>query len=354
MESALLLAERGLGRTSPNPVVGALVVSPDGVVLGTGYHERAGEPHAEVHALRAAGDRARGATLYCTLEPCCHMGRTGPCVERIVAAGIARVVAAVEDPNPLVSGQGFAYLRAHAVVVDVGVGRKPATLLNQPFFTWVRKRRPFVVLKAATSLDGYIAASPGVRTRITSGAALRRAQRLRAEVDSVGVGSGTILTDDPLLTVRELYRELPLVRVVFDRRLRTPPTARVLSTIASGPVVIMASPLAIETDGARANALREAGAEVDPAGGTLETALRRLADLGVTSLSVEGGAILHGAFWDRGLVDFVQLFVSPTKIGPGGVGLLPGRAFSVAALADAHAETCGVDVVITGYVHRTC
>jgi diaminohydroxyphosphoribosylaminopyrimidine deaminase/5-amino-6-(5-phosphoribosylamino)uracil reductase len=154
MERALFLAERGRGRTSPNPLVGAVIVSPDGVVVGQGAHERAGEPHAEVHALTSAGERARGATLYCTLEPCCHRGRTGPCVDRIVEAGVARVVAACEDPNPLVSGRGFSYLRAHGVTVEVGLGAAAAATLNQPFFTLMREGRPFVILKAATSVDG--------------------------------------------------------------------------------------------------------------------------------------------------------------------------------------------------------
>ena len=168
------------------------------------------------------------------------------------------------------------------------------------------------------------------------------------------MGSGTILTDDPMLTVRELYRERPLMRVVFDRRLRTPPTARLLSTIESGPVVIMTTSAAIEANPARAKALADAGARLEPAGESLDAALKRLADLEVTSLLVEGGAALHGACWDRGLVDFVQLFVSPTAIGAKGVPLLGGRAFSITALTDARTETCGVDVVVEGYVHRTC
>src|SRR5262245_19902833 len=170
MERALFLAARGRGRTSPNPMVGAVVVAADGVVVGQGFHERAGGPHAEVHALDMAGARAAGATLFCTLEPCAHVGRTGPCAQRIVAAGIRRLVAAIEDPNPLVSGRGFAFLRAHGVQVEVGVRGNEAARLNQPFFTLMRDRRPFVILKAATSLDGCMAAAPGVRTILTSAA----------------------------------------------------------------------------------------------------------------------------------------------------------------------------------------
>src|SRR6185436_6174484 len=161
MARALFLAERGRGRTSPNPMVGAVVVSSDGVVVGQGYHQRAGEAHAEVHALDMAGQRARGGTLYSTLEPCSHLGRTGPCVVRIVEAGIELVVAAVIDPNPRVSGRGFAFLSEHGVRVEIGQGREAATELNQPFFTLVRKRRPFVIMKAALSQDGFMAATPG-------------------------------------------------------------------------------------------------------------------------------------------------------------------------------------------------
>src|SRR5439155_6247348 len=231
MRRALEHARRGLGRTTPNPIVGACVITAEGVIVGDGAHERAGEPHAEVHALNEARERARGATLYCTLEPCSHTGRTGPCTERIIAAGIRRVVAAMEDPFPLVSGRGFAALRAHGVDVLEGVGREASARLNQPFLTAVREGRPFVIVKAATSIDGRIAAAPGARTQLTSGEAQRHAQYVRAQVDAIGIGSETLLVDDPLLTVRDVYRERPLVRVVFDRRRRTPSTARIFSTL---------------------------------------------------------------------------------------------------------------------------
>ena len=218
MDRALQLAERGRGRTSPNPLVGAVVVSRDGLIVGQGYHRRVGEAHAETIALDEAGDRARGATLYCTLEPCCHLGRTGPCVERIVDAGVTRVVAAVEDPNPLVHGKGFEYLRTHGVAVDVGLGADAARRLNQPFFTVMREHRPFVILKAAVSADGFIAEAPGRRTTLSSPDADRHAHRYRAEVDAIAVGAGTILVDDPTLTARGAFRERPLTRVVFDRQ----------------------------------------------------------------------------------------------------------------------------------------
>jgi diaminohydroxyphosphoribosylaminopyrimidine deaminase/5-amino-6-(5-phosphoribosylamino)uracil reductase len=352
MERALFLAARGRGRTSPNPMVGAVVVSADGVVVGQGYHERAGEPHAEVRALDMAGSRARRATLYCTLEPCCHEGRTGPCVRRIVDADVARVVAATEDPNPLVHGQGFAFLRAHGVEVEIGPGKAAAVRLNQPFFTLMRERRPFVVLKAATSLDGRIAAAPGQRTRLTAPAADRHAHRVRAEVDAIGVGSGTILADDPLLTPRGPYRERPLTRVIFDRRLRTPPAAAVLSTLGVGPVIIVTTAEGAARDGVR-RSLEASGARIEVAArGTFRAALESLGALRVGSLLLEGGSELHAAAWDEGLVDFVRLYVTPHELGSSGVPLLAGRSFSSADLIDRRIEPLGADVLVEGYVHR--
>ena len=351
MDRALFHASRGRGRTSPNPMVGAIVVSPDGVIVGQGYHERAGEPHAEVRALDEAGARARGATLYCTLEPCCHVGRTGPCVARIVDAGIARVVAAVADPNPKVSGQGFAYLTARGVDLEVGLGAGPAVRLNQPFFTWMRERRPFVVLKAATSLDGRIAEAPGRRTRLTSDEANRHAQRIRAEVDAIAVGSGTILADDPRLTARGAFRERPLARVIFDRRLRTPPSARVLSTLEAGPVIIVTSPGAAALR-ERRNPLEARGVQIEEVREpTFRAGLERLGELNIESLLLEGGAALHGAAWDADLVDFVRLYVAPVTIGPAGVPWLEGRSFSSAELIESRVEPLGPDVLIEGYVH---
>jgi diaminohydroxyphosphoribosylaminopyrimidine deaminase/5-amino-6-(5-phosphoribosylamino)uracil reductase len=353
MRRALQLARRGLGRTSPNPVVGACVVSDAGIVLGQGAHERAGEPHAEVHALEEAGEEARGATMYCTLEPCAHVGRTGPCVDRIISAGITRVVAAMEDPFPLVNGRGFARLREHGIRVDVGTSRAAAARLNQPFLTAVRSGRPFVILKAATSLDGRIAASPGTRTAITSAPALRHAQYVRAMVDAIAVGSETVLVDDPQLTVRDVFRERPLTRVVFDRRLRTPIDARVLRTLDAGPVIIVTSPDAVSVESDRANGLRDAGATLLPVvRGGLLAALNTLAGFEIQSLLLEGGAAMHAAAWDEGVVDFIQMYVAPSPLGPTGVPFLAGRPFSSAVLHDRRVEPLGPDVLIEGYVHR--
>jgi diaminohydroxyphosphoribosylaminopyrimidine deaminase/5-amino-6-(5-phosphoribosylamino)uracil reductase len=334
-------------------VVGACIVTDAGVVVGDGAHERAGEPHAEVHALEEAGVRARGATLYCTLEPCVHTGRTGPCTDRIIAAGIARVVAAMEDPYPLVRGRGFARLREHGIAVEVGLEHAAARRLNLPFLTTVGKGRPFVILKAATSLDGRLAAAPGVRTPLTSMASLRHAHAYRAQVDAIAVGSGTVLADDPLLTARHVYRERQLTRVILDRRLRTPATARVFSTLAAGPVIIMTSAEACDRHPDAALALEHVGAGLARVeGARIENSLRALVGMDVQSVLLEGGAGVHAAAWDEGVVDFVQVYVAPVVLGRHGVPLLEGRPLSTAALFERTVSPLGPDVVIEGYVHR--
>jgi diaminohydroxyphosphoribosylaminopyrimidine deaminase / 5-amino-6-(5-phosphoribosylamino)uracil reductase len=350
MARALFLAARGLGSTSPNPVVGAVVVSADGVVVGQGYHARAGEAHAEVHALEMAGEQARGATLYCSLEPCCHTGRTGPCVERIADAGIVRVVAAVEDPNPKVCGRGFAYLRSRGIVVDVGEGRDAATRLNEPFFTLMRRARPFVTLKAAVSVDGGMAEAPGRRTQLTSDAANRHAQRVRAEIDAVAVGIETLLVDDPLLTPRGAYRARPLTRIVFDRRLRTPPDARLLSTLDVGPVMIVTTEAGVSQRVVR-DRLAAAGADILVADGTVRSALEALATRGISALLIEGGPTLHQAAWDERLVDFVRLYVTPHVLGPAAIKFLEGVGVANLPWTDPRIEPLGPDILMEGYVH---
>ncbi len=314
MARALLLAERGRGRTSPNPMVGALVVDADGVVVGRGSHERAGGPHAEVHALADAGDRARGATLYCTLEPCAHTGRTGPCAPRVVEAGIRRAVIAVEDPNPLVRGRGLAFLREHGVEVEVGVMAEEATRLNRPFFTFIQRGRPFVTLKAALSLDGMVAARRGARTPLTGPEANALVHQERAEVDALGrrFGDGARRRSAP-----DRARRLPRP-ATRARRLRPAPAH------ASGGATVLDPRRGagdrrhhgVARAGApeRAAALVAAGAQVEvvaecEGGGEaasaafLRAALARLARQDVMSLIVEGGPVLHEAFWRAGLVD---------------------------------------------------
>jgi diaminohydroxyphosphoribosylaminopyrimidine deaminase / 5-amino-6-(5-phosphoribosylamino)uracil reductase len=349
MARALAVAERGRGRTSPNPMVGAVVVDAEGVVVGSGSHESAGGPHAEVHALQAAGDSARGATLYCTLEPCSHIGRTGPCAPRVADAGIARVVLAIEDPNPLVNGRGIAILRARGIEVTSGVLRDEARALNRPFFSVMLRRRPFVTMKVALSQDGRISEAPGVRTALTGASANRLIHRDRAEVDALAVGSGTLLADDPRLTARGAYRHRPLTRVVFDTRLRTPPHAKLFSTLDAGPVIIISGPSPVP---GRLEALVAAGAEVvSAATNTLPAALELLAARGLSSITVEGGASLHRSLWDSGLVDRVQMFRTPHRLGERGLQWLPSVA-SGEGLSDVITRPVGADMLIEGYVYR--
>jgi diaminohydroxyphosphoribosylaminopyrimidine deaminase/5-amino-6-(5-phosphoribosylamino)uracil reductase len=352
MNRALDLAERGRGTTSPNPMVGAVVVRDDGAIVGQGYHERAGGPHAEVRALDEAGELARGASLYCTLEPCSHVGRTGPCVERIVAAGVSRVLAASGDPDPRVSGRGFEFLRRNGIGVSIGAARDRALRLNRAYFTAKRTGRPFVIMKAATSLDNRVAARRMERTVLTSEEAQRHAHAVRAEVDAIAVGSGTMLIDDPLLTARHVHRGRPLTRVIFDRRLRTPPSARVFSTLDAGPVIIMTTPDAIRATPGRARELERIGAELEPLStGELAEAAARLADREIMSVVLEGGAAIHESAWKAGLVDAVHLYVAPVSLGADGVSWLDVATLSVASLADRGVTPLGPDVFMEGYVH---
>jgi diaminohydroxyphosphoribosylaminopyrimidine deaminase/5-amino-6-(5-phosphoribosylamino)uracil reductase len=352
MRRALMLAARGRGRTSPNPMVGATVIADDGVIVGDGWHQQAGTPHAEVHALAAAGPRARGATLICTLEPCCRHGRTGPCTDAIIAAGISRVIVAAVDPNPEVAGQGLARLRARGIDVVDGVLANEAAVLNRAFFMAMRQSRPWVIVKAGASADGRVAAGPGQRTAITSPASHRQAHRLRAEVDAIAVGSETVLVDDPELTVREVFRPRPLTRVIFDRRLRTPASARVFQTLGCGPVAVATTEEGLAAGPGRRQALESAGATFDVTSGEIGDALRSLGRNGIRSVLVEGGPRLHAAFWEAGMIDEVQVYVAPDVHLPGGLPLWPDGGPVLAALHDLTAEPLGGDVLVKGYVHR--
>jgi diaminohydroxyphosphoribosylaminopyrimidine deaminase/5-amino-6-(5-phosphoribosylamino)uracil reductase len=265
-------------------------------------------------------------------------------------------VIAVEDPNPRVAGGGIAHLREHGIDVTVGVRRFEAETLNRPFFSVMRCRRPFITAKVALSLDAKVAAAPGIGIRLTGEPANRRVHRERAEVDALGVGSGTILADDPQLTARGIYRVRPLVRVVFDRRLRTPPGARVFSTLDAGPVIIVTSAAAVARQADRASQLRSAGAQLQVHESAavedvrLTAAVERLAGGGVTSLILEGGPVLHRAAWDEGIIDRVQIFVTPRPVGGLGIPWLPPDVLRVAQLVEMTAEPIGDDVLIQGMV----
>jgi diaminohydroxyphosphoribosylaminopyrimidine deaminase/5-amino-6-(5-phosphoribosylamino)uracil reductase len=350
MARALFHAARGQGRTTPNPMVGAVVLDATGVVVGHGWHERAGEAHAEANALDVAGGRARGGTLIVTLEPCCHTGRTGPCTRRIINAGVRRVVAAMRDPDPRVSGRGFEELRAAAIDLSIGVREAEARRLNDAFITVKTHRRPQIVLKAAASLDARIG-ERGRRTQVSSPEADRKTQQLRAAVDAIAVGSGTLLVDDPLLTSRQSLRIRPLVRVVLDRQLRTPPSARLFSTLDAGPVIMMTSAEALASAPANVAALERAGAVVRPVD-DLRSAVALLLEWDVSTLLVEGGARVHAAFWGAGLVDRLHLIVAPRPLGPSGVPLFDGFRVPRSALTIRTAEPRGADIWIEADVHR--
>ncbi len=317
MQRALALAERGRGLTSPNPLVGAVVVRGDRVV-GEAAHLRAGGAHAEVAALQAAGDAARGGTLYVTLEPCAHQGRTPPCAPAVVRSGVTRVVVALSDPNPLVAGGGADVLRAAGIAVELGVLAAEAERQNQAWLMAVRRRRPHVTLKAAATLDGKLADGHGTSKWITGEAARQHAHRLRAEADAVVVGVTTALRDDPALTVR-----LPVpwprepYRVVLDTRARLGAGARLIhagtparAIVAVGEQAPPAAVAALEAAGARVLRCPTREGRVDPVG-----LLERLFELEVRSVLVEGGGETHAAFVEAGVVDRVALFVAPLLLG---------------------------------------
>ncbi len=317
MAEALVLADRGRGLCTPNPMVGAVVVR-EGEIVGRGFHSRAGGPHAEVEALAEAGARARGAALYVTLEPCNHSGRTPPCVDAVVRAGVRRVVAAVADPNPRVQGGGARALREAGVDVAVGCLEAEARAVNRVFFTAMARRRPHVTLKYAMTLDGKIAAFDRGARWITGEDARLEAHRLRSQSDAVMVGIGTALADDPALTVRlePAWPREPL-RVVVDSRARLPVEARVIRAgdparviVAVGDEAPASRVLPLEARGVAVLACKSADGRVD-----LADLCAKLFALDVTSVLLEGGSELNGAFLDAGLVDRVAAFVAPLVIG---------------------------------------
>lgn len=320
MARALQLANKGLHTTDPNPRVGCVVVK-DGEIVGEGWHERAGEAHAEVLALAAAGARARGATVYVTLEPCCHHGRTPPCTRALIDAGIARVVAAMQDPNPRVAGQGVQQLTDVGIAIDIGLMEAAARALNPGFIQRMQTGRPYVRVKLAASLDGRTALASGESKWITGAAARHDVQCWRARSSSILTGIGTVLADDPSLTVRDVdvQGRQPL-RVVADSRLRLPVTAKLLA--APGATLVAT----VSADAHRAAALTDAGAELvllRGADGRVDLAalLAHLAQREVNELLVEAGASLSGALLDAGLIDELIVYIAPHVLGAGARGM---------------------------------
>lgn len=359
MALALKLAAKGAGFTSPNPMVGAVVVQ-QGQIVGRGYHRRYGAPHAEVEALRQAGEQAQGATLYVTLEPCNHHGMTPPCTEAVLGAGISRVVIANPDPNPQVTGGGAAYLQEKGLQVEMGLLAEAGEKLNEAFFKAVITGRPLVVAKAAASLDGKIATHTNDSHWITSPAARAWVHRLRHRLDAILVGVGTVLADDPQLTTR-----LPRgqgqdpIRIILDSRLRLPLTAQVLSLASPAPTWIACTEAASPS---KRQALEELGVEclVLPSREGrvhLEALLTLLGRRRLQSLLVEGGAEVHGAFFDADLIDKFHLFLAPKFIGGrrapgifGGQGI--ARLTAAPQVRDLTIQRLGPDILISGYLKK--
>ena len=322
MARALQLAQRGLYTTTPNPRVGCLIVR-DGEVVGEGWHARAGEAHAEVLALHAAGARARGATAYVTLEPCAHHGRTPPCAEAVIAAGIARVVAAMRDPNPLVAGRGLDMLRGVSIETACGVLEHEARELNIGFVSRMTRGRPWLRLKAAASLDGKTALDNGTSQWITGPDARRDGHAWRARACAILTGIGTVRDDDPQLTVRDVDTPRQPLRVVVDSRLETPPSARILDGARNGAPVLIAC---ASEDAARAAALRARGAELlvlPNAAGKVElpALFGELARRGINEVHAEAGLKLNGSLLREDCVDELLLYLAPCLIGDAAQGL---------------------------------
>ena len=353
MRAALAEAAKGIGRTSPNPAVGAVLVK-DGQIVGRGYHRRAGAAHAEVVAIRRAGKRARGAELYTTLEPCNHYGRTPPCTSAILDAGVARVVCALRDPNPIVNGRGIARLRRAGIPVFAGVLGAEAARLNRPYLKHMRSGLPWVTLKAAVTLDGKIATSRGDSRWVSTSQSRAEVHRLRDRVDAILVGSNTARLDNPRLTTRVGPKGRNAIRVVLDARLRLPLSLQLFrSPLAARTIVATAE----STQTARAKRLLRRGIEVwlvPSRVGRLDllAVLRRLGKEGVVHLLVEGGAEVFGAFIDQGLADELLLFLAPKLVGSGGLSWTGRvdvkRMAEAVALEEVAISTRGQDALVRG------
>ncbi len=361
MDRALRLAARAAGRTRPNPLVGCVIVRDDRVV-GRGHHPRAGEPHAEVFALREAGELARGATVYVTLEPCSHQGRTPPCADALIRAGVARVVVAMTDPNPRVSGRGLQRLRDAGITVITGLREAEARRLNGPFISWISRKRPLVTLKMAASLDGKIATRTGESQWITGPLARRRVQRMRDTHDVVMVGIGTVAADDPRLNCRLPGGRDP-IRLVVDSTLKIPETAAVFQSSSRAPLWIATTNRASSARVERLNRLhrerlRIIGCRADERGRVdLTDLMTRLGELEITSVLSEAGGILSDALLTAGLADRLALFFAPKLIGGRSApGLLDGtgvaRLAEVPVLTAMRLSRIGADLLLEGDIER--
>ena len=357
MRRALRLAKKG--RTSPNPMVGAVVVRGSEIVA-EGFHPKAGEPHAEIFALNRAGDAAKGAVLYVTLEPCCHFGRTPPCTESIIEAGISKVVAAMADPNPKVAGKGFKRLQEAGIETEVGMLETEARRLNEAFVKYITTGLPFFRLKMASTLDGKIATHTGDSRWITGPAARKRVHQMRRDADAVLIGIGTLLKDDPELTVRHVSADTQPIRIIVDSSAKTPLSARIFES--PGKIIIAVTKAADEI---KRRKLEERGARIlslesaDTAGkyADLTDLARKLAKMGIINILVEGGGEITAGFIDAGLADAVSFFIAPKIIGgrnaPSpveGTGLeLMKNALNVEGV---RTRRYGGDICIEGYLAK--
>ena len=371
LKRALELARQGVGLASPNPCVGAVIVDPQGVPVGEGFHTYEGLKHAEVTALEKAGDKARGATLYINLEPCSHQGRTPPCADALIAAGVQRVVASMQDPNPQVAGQGLARLRAAGIDVSVGLLEDDAKALNEAFARYIRHHMPLVTLKAAMTLDGKIAPPPSESQRptapgaggatggwITSELARAHVHELRHQHDAIMVGVGTVMADDPLLTDRSgKPRRRPLLRVILDSHLRLPLESRVAKT-AREDVLVLCSfaeekrKKVLQAHGIRVEQIRKATPDGRP---DMAEVVRRLGELEITSLLMEGGALVNWAALASGIVDKVFLYYAPKILaGTGSVPFAAGSGFQhmheAAYVKSFRLHRFGEDFAVEGYL----
>ena len=355
MREALKIAANARGRTSPNPMVGAVIVK-DGKIIAEGWHRQAGTPHAEVHALKMAGKLAKDATLYVTLEPCSHFGRTPPCANAIVEAGIRKVVAAMSDPNPKVAGRGFQLLRDAGIEVEVGLLEEEAQKLNEVFTKWVTTGKPFVTLKTAMSLDGKIATLTGQSKWITSEASRQRVHELRDINDAIMVGIETVLKDNPTLTTRIDNGKSP-IRIVVDSNARTPLASNVVTNHQAKTIIAVTENAPID----RLNALKNSGIEIIFAGDServdLNILMNELAKREITSVLLEGGGTLNFGMIEAGLVDKIYTFIAPKIIG-GRSALTPVEGNGFENLSDAvklkniTIEMIDNDILLTGYIHR--
>lgn len=353
MKRALRLAEKGRGRTSPNPMVGAVLVK-NGDIVGEGYHARPGGPHAEIVALQQAGQEASGAVLYLNLEPCTHYGKTPPCAPQVIQSNVNRVVIGMEDPNPSVKGSGVEALRRAGLNVEVGILERECRKLNEVFCKYILKKEPFVILKVAATLDGKIATRKGDSKWISGEASRHLVHQLRARVDGVLVGIGTVLKDDPKLTARIPKGRDPY-RIVLDSQLKTPEEAEVIR--ASPSKTIIASTEIAPKD--KIEKFKKKGVQVllfDEKEGkiNLKSCLSKLGEIGMTSLMVEGGSQVNGSFLDEGLVDKLLLFLSPKMMGdPKALGIFGGKGVSsiqeAIALREMKVRRVGEDILLESY-----